>query len=142
MNTLAHAHIPGQRTALRAVPTPDQFIHPPCPPWCDRHWDSDEALRAGLPENQFRHHHGADVRVTLSTPPEEGRSKPVPPMELVLTLDRYDDHGRVGDVAVSTAFKDGDGPPLEMLPNPLDVASVRLLAQTLLDTLAPLDGAE
>jgi hypothetical protein len=30
--------------------------HPPCPEWCEHHWDSDEDVRQGVETSIYRHH--------------------------------------------------------------------------------------
>jgi len=115
---------------LIAVPGPDCFIHPPCPPWCTRHADSDAAIRRGELTDAYRTHYGRETRLTVRPGNSQTCSRVVS-----IAPSRYDVGGKVGDPELFVCEVE-DTKLFELMDMPLDVASAERLARMLLDAVA------
>jgi hypothetical protein len=82
----------------QGVPT-QGTTHPPCPKWCEHHWDSDEDVREGIVTNIYRHHsseHRMPYQCVGELPGHRDKVH-----EVVVSVLRYDSDDTVGETEIA-----------------------------------------
>jgi hypothetical protein len=102
--------------------------HPPCPPWCAEHWDSDKDALLGVPFSIYRHHMGAEITLHATDPDAETTGQ-----DILLRAERYDPDYHLGACAVYLGTRrDRDGSMVDLLNIPLSLDSAQAFADQLI----------
>jgi hypothetical protein len=105
--------------------------HPPCPPWCTEHWDSDRDVQRGVITSIYRHHCGTEISLHCDDPDRETAGQ-----DILFRAERYDPDFHQGACSVFLGTRSRNGNWADLLDIPLSLNSAQAFADQLLKAVA------